>query len=395
MEKPNLLIISPMYATFIKDQVNQMAPDFRTIVVLVRTNPIAEISRFIPISYLIPFSVAQKIDLRNKPENVHVIQTPVFYLPTASGYEKLGRNHLKSVERCIKKHKIVFDLIHAHFTWSAGYVGSKLKETYAVPFIITAHGMDIYDLPFKNPFYTENITRILNSADHIITVSQKNLASIRKLDIKKPVSVILNGYSASVFFPQDQKKCREELGLLPDKKILVNVAKLYDVVKGHEFLIRAMQEVTKKRDDIVCYIVGDGELKPSLENLITELNLQHCVTIVGAKPHHEIPVWINAGDVFVLPSLNEGNPTVMFECLGCGKPFIGTRVGGIPETISSDTYGLLSEPGNVQELADTILASLSREWDREAILAYSRQFTWETLTKEILGIYKGVLKRAR
>jgi len=395
MEKPNLLIISPMYATFIKDQVNQMAPDFRTIVVLVRTNPIAEISRFIPISYLIPFSVAQKIDLRNKPENVHVIQTPVFYLPTASGYEKLGRNHLKSVERCIKKHKIVFDLIHAHFTWSAGYVGSKLKETYAVPFIITAHGMDIYDLPFKNPFYTENITRILNSADRIITVSRKNLASIRKLDIKKPVSVILNGYSASVFFPQDQKKCREELGLLPDKKILVNVAKLYDVVKGHEFLIRAMQEVTKKRDDIVCYIVGDGELKPSLENLITELNLQHCVTIVGAKPHHEIPVWINAGDVFVLPSLNEGNPTVMFECLGCGKPFIGTRVGGIPETISSDTYGLLSEPGNVQELADTILASLSREWDREAILAYSRQFTWETLTKEILGIYKGVLKRAR
>jgi glycosyltransferase involved in cell wall biosynthesis len=153
--------------------------------------------------------------------------------------------------------------------------------------------------------------------------------------------------------------------------------------------------VTKKRDDIVCNIVGDGELKPSLENLITELNLQHCVTIVGAKPHHEIPVWINAGDVFVLPSLNEGNPTVMFECLGCGKPFIGTRVGGIPETISSDTYGLLSEPGNVQELADTILASLSREWDREAILAYSRQFTWETLTKEILGIYKGVLKRAR
>ena len=395
MEKPNLLIISPMYATFIKDQVNQMAPDFRTIVVLVRTNPIAEISRFIPISYLIPFSVAQKIDLRNKPENVHVIQTPVFYLPTASGYEKLGRNHLKSVERCIKKHKIVFDLIHAHFTWSAGYVASKLKETYAVPFIITAHGMDIYDLPFKNPFYTENITRILNSADHIITVSQKNLASIRKLDIKKPVSVILNGYSASVFFPRDQKICREELGLPQNKKILVNVAKLYDVVKGHEFLIRAMQEVTKKRDDIVCYIVGDGELKPSLENLITELNLQHCVTIVGAKPHHEIPVWINAGDVFVLPSLNEGNPTVMFECLGCGKPFIGTRVGGIPETISSDTYGLLSEPGNVQELADTILASLSREWDREAILAYSRQFTWETLTKEILGIYKGVLKRAR
>jgi glycosyltransferase involved in cell wall biosynthesis len=84
----------------------------------------------------------------------------------------------------------------------------------------------------------------------------------------------------------------------------------------------------------------------------------------------------------------------MFECLGCGKPFIGTRVGGIPETISSDTYGLLSEPGNVQELADTILASLSREWDHEAILDYAHQFTWEILTREILGIYQEVVKRA-
>ena len=393
MEKPDLLIISHTYATFVKDQFNQMAPGFRTIVVLVRTNPIAEISRLIPVSYLIPFSVAQKIDLRNKPENVHVIQTPVFYLPTASGYKKLGRNHLKSVERCIKKHKIAFDLIHAHFTWSAGYVGSKLKETYAVPFIITAHGMDIYELPFRNPFYQKAITCILNSADHIITVSQKNLASIRKLDIKKPVSVILNGYNASVFFPRDQKKCREELGLPRDKKILVNVAKLYDAVKGHEILIRAMEEVTKRRDDVVCYIVGDGELRPSLENLIAQLHLQHCITIVGAKPHHEIPVWMNACDVFVLPSLNEGNPTVMFECLGCGKPFIGTRVGGIPETISSDTYGLLSEPGNVQDLAGTILASLHREWDHEAIVHYSFRFTWENITREILGIYTQVLKK--
>jgi len=391
MEKPDLLIISHTYATFVKDQVNQMAPDFRTIVVLVRTNPIAEISRFIPISYLIPFSVAQKIDLRNKPENVQVIQTPVFYLPTASGYEKLGRSHLKSVERCIKKHNISFNLIHAHFTWSAGYAGSKLKETYAVPFIITAHGMDIYDLPFKNPFYREKITAILNAADHIITVSRMNLAAIRKLDVKKPVSVILNGYNAAVFFPREQRTCREELGLPQDKKILVNVAKLYDAVKGHEILIRAMQEVTKKRDDVVCYIVGDGELRTSLENLIASLNLQSCITIVGAKPHHEIPAWINAADVFVLPSLNEGNPTVMFECLGCGKPFIGTRVGGIPETIASDTCGLLSEPGNVQELAGNILASLERQWDHEAIVRYSSQFTWEHIAREILGIYAQVL----
>ncbi len=392
MEKPVLLIISHTYATFVKDQINQMAPHFHSVFVLVRTNPLAEISRIIPVSYLIPFSVAQKIDLSNKPENVCVIQTPVLYLPTRSGYEKLGRKHLKSVEHSIKRHNISFDLIHAHFTWSAGYVGSKLKERYAVPFVITAHGMDIYDLPFRNSFYKDAITAILNSADHIITVSRKNLASIRHLEVKKPVSVILNGYNAVIFHPMDAQECRRRLGLPQNKKILVNVAKLYDVVKGHEILIRAMHEVVKKRDDIVCYIVGDGELKNSLEKLIADLNLKDCVTIVGAKPHHEIPVWINACDAFVLPSLNEGNPTVMFECLGCGKPFIGTRVGGIPETINSEKYGLLSEPGNVQELAGNILASLNHTWDTEEILDYSKQFTWKTISKEILDVYSQVCK---
>jgi len=390
-EKPNLLIITTLYATFVKDQVNQMAPHFRNIFVLVRTNPLAEISRIIPVSYLVPFSVAQKIDLSNKPENVHVFKTPVLYFPTASGYENLGRKHLKSAEKVIQHHSLKFDIIHAHFTWSGGYVGSALKEKYHVPFIITAHGLDIYDLPFKNTFYKEQISRILNSADHIVTVSRNNLVSIEKLGIKKPVSVILNGFDDQRFFPRDPHECRKKLGLPQNKKIVVNVAKLYDVVKGHEILIRAMHEVIKKREDIVCYIVGDGELRTSLEKLIAELQLEDRVKIVGAKPHDEIPFWINAADVFVLPSLNEGNPTVMFECLGCAKPFIGTRVGGIPDTIFSETYGLLSEPGNVHELGNNILVSLDREWNHDAIQAYARQFTWKELSKEIMAIYHSLV----
>ena len=100
------------------------------------------------------------------------------------------------------------------------------------------------------------------------------MLSIEKLGIKKPVSVILNGFDDHRFFPRDMQECRRTLGLPQDKKILVNVAKLYDVVKGHEILIRAMQEITRKRDDVVCYIVGDGELRTSLEKLIAELHLE-------------------------------------------------------------------------------------------------------------------------
>jgi len=100
---------------------------------------------------------------------------------------------------------------------------------------------------------------------------------------------------------------------------------------------------------------------------------------------------MNSCDLFVLPSLNEGNPTVMFECLGCGKPFIGTKVGGIPEIIVSDDYGLLAEPTNSERLAETILLALDKNWDTTKIKAYSAQFTWAEIGKNIVDIYKTLL----
>lgn len=95
-------------------------------------------------------------------------------------------------------------------------------------------------------------------------------------------------------------------------------------------------------------------------------------------------------DVFVLPSLNEGNPTVMFECLGRGKPFVGTKVGGIPEIIVSDDYGLLCDPAKPKELAENILLALDTNWDSNLLNTYSTQFTWDEISKQILQIYSQV-----
>jgi glycosyltransferase involved in cell wall biosynthesis len=82
----------------------------------------------------------------------------------------------------------------------------------------------------------------------------------------------------------------------------------------------------------------------------------------------------------------------MFESIGCGKPFIGTNVGGIPEVIGSDRYGLLTEPGDPQGLARNILVALDRQWDRAAILDYSKLYTWEAIAQDILAIYCKALR---
>ncbi|MCK4731451.1 MAG: glycosyltransferase [Methanophagales archaeon] len=77
--------------------------------------------------------------------------------------------------------------------------------------------------------------------------------------------------------------------------------------------------------------------------------------------------------------------------MGCGKPFIGTKIGGEPEIIISDDYGFLCEPANSKELAEKILIALDKEWDYEKIRSYAEQFRIENKAKEVLDVYKHII----
>ena len=381
------LFLLQSYNNFQKESVNSTCGYFNECSALVRSNPISEISKYVRVPFLATFKLDYKIDLTNIPSNLKVHATPILYAPIDSQYKKLGDKHFDAADKSIKENHIEFDIVHSHFTWSSGYAGAKIKEKYDVPFVVTGHGYDIYDLPFKSEEWKERIEYVLNTADSIITVSKSNLACIQKLNVKTPVHILPNGYRSDQFYQMDMEKCRKKLGLPLDKKIIVAVGNLLKI-KGHSYLIEAMAEVVKHRSDVVCFIVGGGALEKKLNEQVRKAGLQDHVTLVGSKLHGEIPLWMNACDIFVLPSLNEGNPTVMFECLGCGKPFVGTRVGGVPEIIVSEDYGLLSDPANSMELAENILSALDKSWDKIKIKDYSAQFTWAEIAKNIAKIYE-------
>jgi len=378
-EDKNLLIISNGYPTstyplqpFVKGQVDELRKYFNSVYVIS------------------PQPLGYRRELRDYSyDNVRVYYPRFFHMPVEFFRKRLGDNFFKAAMRVIKREKLEFDLIHAHFTWPSGYAGSLLKRKFDTPLIITAHGFDVYEVPFRNDYYRKKVLFALETANHVITVSGSNLRILtEKLGVpKERVSLIPNGFDGDLFRPMPREEVRAKLDLPREREIILTVGNLVPV-KGHEYLIRAAERVVKERPNVLFVIVGSGPLRRKLESLVESLNLKGYFHFAGPRPHNEIPLWMNAADVFVLPSLSEGNPTVMFEALGVGLPFIGTTVGGVPEIIISDDYGLLCPPKDPECLAEKILIALDEEWDREKIRKYAEQFMWENISKKILGVYR-------
>lgn len=256
--------------------------------------------------------------------------------------------------------------------------------------IITFHHSNTEQFVDK---YIRSFGFVLKSADRMILVSEKQkqyISNILPLYQEK-LTTIPNGYDENLYYIQNMEKCRNKLGLPLDKKIVYNISNLIDV-KGHKYLIDAMNEVVKNRSDVLCIIVGKGYLKSKLKEQIRSNNLQDYVKLLGWKPDEEVPLYMNACDFFVHASFKEGNPTVMFECLSCGKPYVGTAVGGVPEIINSEDYGLLVEPGDVKGLVKIIEAALNKEWDTHKIRLYGTNFTWRNIALETVNVYNTVSK---
>ena len=115
------------------------------------------------------------------------------------------------------------------------------------------------------------------------------------------------------------------------------------------------------------------------------------VKLLGSIPGDILPLWMNACDLFVLPSLSESFGVVQIEAMACGKPVVSARNRGSEEVVISEEHGLLVEPADPGDLAEKILVALDREWDRERILGYAERFTWENIAKDITRIYTKVL----
>lgn len=384
LKDKTLLILTPSYPnedesfiveTFVKYQVAELQKYFKKVIVIA------------PVFRSFGYLKKDRLCKDYTYDNVEVYYPRSIYIPILWLSKILIDNRLQVVERTIEEHHLHFDLIHAHFTWPSGYIGVRLKEKYGKPVVTTIHeNGDWFDQEVRmdHPL----INTAWSGADALIRVNRKDVPVLKRYN--EQVYSIPNGFSPA-FHPIDTTIARERLGLPRDVKIVFTLGNLI-TRKGFNYLIDAMEQVCSQRDDALCFIGGAGPEKRSLERQIDRMRLGEKVKLLGSVPGDQLTLWMNACDLFVLPSLSESFGVVQIEALACGRPVVATRNGGSEEVVISDDYGLLVEPADPEDLADKILVALDREWDREAILAYAERFTWENIAKEIMGVYTQILE---
>lgn len=387
----NILFITHTYTTFQKSQVEGLAKHFNNVFVFVRYKPIAELSKLLPLRYLRLHSKSFSIDLNNKPENVHVIPVPIFYLPLQISYLKLGDRLFKKIDKLIKKLKIKFDIIHAHYFWTSGYVAYKFKEKYQVPYVVTNHSTyQITKYLKRSPKWREKMNQAITNADYIFVVNNFMKEKAQEVTSKNNIEIMPAGFNETIFSPMHKKDARERLGLSNNDRIIINVSSL-DSNKNLELFIDGISKALPNNPNIKGFIIGDGSHYSFLQSRIHDLSLENHIKLTGAQPHKNINLWINASDFVTLCSFIEGSPTVMYETLACGRPFLGSAVGGIPEVITSTDYGYTFNPNSLDDYVAKLQLMLESHWDEKKIIEYSIQFSQESLGKKILSVYRSLI----
>lgn len=207
---------------------------------------------------------------------------------------------------------------------------------------------------------------------------------------ERKIPVIPLGVDRNVFHPLDKAICRKELGISPERKVVLNVA-LEHWRKNIPGLLRATAVLKRTYPDILLIRVGTAH-NNTLE-LIKSLDLTDNIRYVTANSEEDLVRLYNAADVFAFPSFYEGFGLPVLEAMACGTPVVASNRTSIPEVVGD--AGVLVDPEDVRGFSEAIKRVLS-----EPILAKdfscrgldrTTRFTWENTAKATASVYVRIL----
>ena len=212
--------------------------------------------------------------------------------------------------------------------------------------------------------------------------------------------MIHNGIDIKPFYARsDEEKgaIKREYELPSEKLIITCVANLRPP-KGHEYLVRALHELKGETTDFLALLVGDGPLREKLQGLVQKLGLEEQVRFLGSRDREEIPKILSITDIFVLPSLLEGLPTVVIEAMAAGCPVVATAVAGTPEVVIDGKTGFLVNSRDSEALAQEIAQLLKdpllrQKMGETGVRRVEEHFALEKMVRSYEALYRDLMSR--
>ena len=309
--------------------------------------------------------------------------------------------------------RIEADVFEGHAVSGYGFPQRLRQLGIKKPFIHTIHGVlaDEYEQAKINGAQSFH-GKVANSFMHrlakleeqtaknatlIVTISRYSLEKMKALyGIEEgKVRIVPNGVDTEKFKPlEDVASIKQRFGLGTEPCVLF-VGSLIPR-KGLPFLVEAAKQIVKQQADTKFLVVGEGPLRNHLIGSLKSANLSGNFMLLGNLKEDMLPAVYNCADVFVLPSIQEGQGIVLLEAQACGKPVVAFRVGGVSEAVRDGETGLLVEKGDRGGLADALLKLLSDKLLREKMGAGGRGFivgnlTWDICAAMMLEVYREAL----
>ena len=292
-----------------------------------------------------------------------------------------------ALSRCLKSltAKNHYDVINSQWLYPDSVAVDKVLDQFGIAHIPTGLGCDVNHDVFDNDKRDAILTMLNNSA--AITVVSNDLKRVlvdEKFEAEK-ITVIPNGVDSSQFKLLDRDKCRQQLDVSLQQKIILYVGRLSEE-KGVDSLLRAFAQL-EKDPHLFLYLVGDGPLNKHLQTVAKELSVDDRVVFVGKVDHQAVSLWMGACDYFTLASLREGCPNVILESLGSGRPVIASNVGAIPDVVTENS-GILFEPQNIESITQAFERAFEKNWDHREIAESVKSLSWESAADKYLKVFE-------
>ena len=274
------------------------------------------------------------------------------------------------------------DIVHSHFLYMS-CSASSIADKERIPLVLTEH-LSTLNQEMIEPKILRYAKEVYAKADCLIAVSHP-FADRLYAYTGIPSVVVPNIVDTNAFAKTKRIAGRNMFGF-------ITVGNLIEI-KRHCLLIDAFSELHKECPNVYLGIVGDGDLRQSLEDQVDRLGLRDCVRFYGQQTREQISDLFSKHDCFVFPSRSETFGVSCIEAMAAGLPVIASSCGG-PEDFVTDETGILIPAENIDALRDAMLRMTrqAENYNSDTIRNYAvKRFSPSVIAGRLCDIYNQVL----